>query len=62
MNIGPELTREDVQRIITEARAAGNRIDLSNLDLSRLDLRGMDLRGVNLRGMNRHPLTKEDHR
>lgn len=50
-------TREDVIRIVEEARAQGiapdlRNLDLRGLDLSRLDLRAADLRGADMRGVN----------
>ena len=44
------LTRAEVARIVAEARAAGNRPDLSRLDLRGADLRGADLSWADLRG------------
>ena len=48
------MTRDEVLRIIREARQVGERLnlsgaDLSGADLTRADLRGADLSGANLR-------------
>ena len=48
----PKLTREDVERIIAEAREQGARPDLSGLDLSNLDLSNLDLSCLNLSKSN----------
>ena len=44
-----ELTRQQVEALIEEARSAGNAVDLSRRHLSGLDLSGLDLRDANLR-------------
>ena len=49
---GQRLTREDVERIIAEARRDGRRPDLRWADLSGADLRWADLREADLRGAN----------
>ena len=48
---GP-MTREDVERIVAEARRKGERPDLRGLDLSGLDLSVLDLSGADLRWAN----------
>ncbi len=45
-----KLTREDVERIIEEAREKGEKADLFRTNLSKAKLSGMDLSGVNLNG------------
>ena len=47
---GQRLTREDVERIIAEARRDGRRPDLRGADLREADLRGADLRWADLSG------------
>ena len=47
---GQRLTREDVERIIAEARRDGRRPDLRGADLRGADLREANLRGANLSG------------
>lgn len=52
-----KMNREQIEKIVADARAKGARPDLSGLDLSDLDLFGIDLRGAdltrtNLRGSN----------
>lgn len=46
------MTRNNVLRIVREARESGERPDLSGLDLSGLDLFGVDMYSANLRGAN----------
>lgn len=48
------LTRSDVDRILTEARAAGVRPDLRRANLGRADLAGADLTEANLSRANLH--------
>ena len=43
-----KLTREEVLRIVSEARAEGKRPDLSDANLSDVNLYGANLRGANL--------------
>ena len=44
------MTRDDVERIVREARERGARPDLSETDLRGVDLFRVDLRGADLRG------------
>jgi len=46
------MTREDVERIVREAHAKGERPDLCNANLSRANLRWADLCGANLSNAN----------
>ncbi len=47
-----KLTREDVERIVKEARENGERPNFSDADFSGMDLEGVDLRGADLINAN----------
>ena len=49
---GQKLSRDDVLRIVAEAREARTRADLRSADLRSADLRSADLRYANLRSAN----------
>src|SRR5919112_6262215 len=58
--VGSELTREEIEHLISQAGASS--LDLSGKRLSGLDLSGLNLRGANLRlaRLNKTKLVRAD--